>query len=315
MGLDMANKSKAAGSFLGGLLNNPGAVILGALAIGLLFFGNDIRKAFGSLGASIGGGLGDINVNLPSINLPAINFPEINFPDFSNIFQGFQDQLSSLAGQTVDGVTIPDDNVVNPDGTVSGSPPTFSLSDFETQEALNQLELNRLKSQLEQALFDIPAEENISGSEFATAINQTEFERRRDAVLESNALNEIIEPIRTIIGDGPDQIIVPPGDELGFVEVTPGSTFTGAGVTTFGDNIIDTFGEVLNIFPDLRANQIDDLLLQNPGLTASEFRLINPTPETSLSSAGVDPDQTLLNSSGGFGGLTPQQIFSLISGL
>jgi len=64
----------------------------------------------------------------------------------------------------------------------------------------------------------------------------------------------------------------------------------------------------------LRANQIDDLLEQNQGLTASQFRLINPIPETSLSSEGVDPAQVLLNSASGFTGLTPEQIAQLLTG-
>jgi len=43
-------KAKAAGQFLGGIFNNPGVIILGGLAIALLFFQKDIRNAFGSLG-------------------------------------------------------------------------------------------------------------------------------------------------------------------------------------------------------------------------------------------------------------------------
>jgi len=74
-------KARSAGSFLGGIFNNPGIVILGALAIGLLFFQKDIKNAFGSLGQ----GLGNITlpeINLPTINLPTINLPEIKFPEF-----------------------------------------------------------------------------------------------------------------------------------------------------------------------------------------------------------------------------------------
>jgi len=69
--------AKTAGSFLGGILNNPGAVILGGIVIALLFFSGDIRKAFGSFGESFG------KIELPDINLPEINFPEIKFPEFN----------------------------------------------------------------------------------------------------------------------------------------------------------------------------------------------------------------------------------------
>jgi len=72
-------KAKSAGSFIGGLFNNPTFLILGALTVALLFFQNDIRKAF----ASLGGSLGNIEVNLPEIKLPEIKFPE--FPTFPEI--------------------------------------------------------------------------------------------------------------------------------------------------------------------------------------------------------------------------------------
>jgi len=71
-------KARSAGSFIGGIFNNPGIIILGGLAIALLFFQKDIRNAFGSLGQ----GLGNIEVNLPEIKLPEIKFPEFTFPEF-----------------------------------------------------------------------------------------------------------------------------------------------------------------------------------------------------------------------------------------
>jgi len=65
-------KARTAGSFLGGIFNNPGIIILGALAIALLFFQKDIRTAFGNLGK--------IDITLPEF--PKIEFPDITFPDF-----------------------------------------------------------------------------------------------------------------------------------------------------------------------------------------------------------------------------------------
>jgi len=81
--------ARSAGSFLGGIFNNPGVVILGGLAILLLFFQKDIKEAFGSLGENFG------KIELPAITLPEITFPEITFPefpefpDFSSFFQNF----------------------------------------------------------------------------------------------------------------------------------------------------------------------------------------------------------------------------------
>jgi len=104
----MVKKARAAGQFLGGILNNPAVVILGGLAIVLLIFRGNISQAFADLGKSISGGLGDINIQLPEISLPSFpeisfpelpsfpeitfpelpSFPEITFPDFSNLFGG-----------------------------------------------------------------------------------------------------------------------------------------------------------------------------------------------------------------------------------
>jgi len=71
-------KARAAGSFLGGLANNPAVVIIAIVLGGLFLFRDKISDAFGSLGE----GLGDINISLPDINLPEFKFPEFNFPEF-----------------------------------------------------------------------------------------------------------------------------------------------------------------------------------------------------------------------------------------
>ncbi len=106
------------------------------------------------------------------------------------------------------------------------------------------------------------------------------------------------------------EVIVPAGDEFG---IGGGSGFIG-GVTTFGDNLVDTLGEVLQAFPNLSASQAANLLADNQGLTQSQFKFINPFGSSSISSAGVDPDQIFNNSSGGFSGLTPTQIAQLLTG-
>jgi len=70
-------KARTAGSFLGGIFNNPGIIILGGLAIALLFFQKDIREAFGNLGK--------INIELPEFKFPEFTFPEITFPTLPEI--------------------------------------------------------------------------------------------------------------------------------------------------------------------------------------------------------------------------------------
>jgi len=237
----MVNKSKAAGSFLGGITNNLGVVGI-ALGLGALFIFRDkisdfFQKGFESLKFP------DINIDLPAF--PEIKFPEFPaFPDFSNIFQ--QDQSSSIAGQTVDGITIPADNIVNPDGTVSGSPPTFDLTEFERQAALDQLEINRLRSQLENELAAIPASEDISGAEFTKAINEAEFRARQQ------------DPVQIVIDQNVQTDI-------------EGNQFSGGGISFQGGSvtetpirflslgqIIDRFGVSASRAADIRAQALND---------------------------------------------------------
>jgi len=116
--------AKSAGSFLGGILNNPGAIILGGIAILLVFFASDIRKAFGSFGESFG------KIELPDITLPTFNFPEITFPsfgdiefpsfdfDFPDFGKGFED-LASTITQGLDDISktfVPPESIDVPFG-------------------------------------------------------------------------------------------------------------------------------------------------------------------------------------------------------
>jgi len=90
-------KARAAGSFLGGLANNPAIVIIALVLGGLFIFKDRISGAFGSLGE----GIGDINIQLPEINLPEIKLPEITLPeiklpDFTGLFAGLQEQQTDF---------------------------------------------------------------------------------------------------------------------------------------------------------------------------------------------------------------------------
>ena len=100
-------------------------------------------------------------------------------------------------------------------------------------------------------------------------------------------------------------IIVPKGDELG---LGGGPSFI-SGVTTFGDNLVDSLTEVLSIFPSLTASQARDVLEEYPDLTGSQFRLIDPDV------INITGEEQIYNvSSGGFTGLTPEQIAKLLTG-
>ena len=104
-------KARSIGTGIGSFFNNPGVIVLGVLAVVLIFFQGDIRRAFGSLGESISsgiGGLGDINIQLPSIELPSFELPEIKLPEIT------LPELPSLpdifgAGGGVTQITTPED--------------------------------------------------------------------------------------------------------------------------------------------------------------------------------------------------------------
>jgi len=82
----LVDKSRVAGSFLGGIFNNPGVILLGGLAIALFLFRDKISEAVGGLGEGL------VNVNLPEIKLPDITFPELpalpELPSLPDIFRG-----------------------------------------------------------------------------------------------------------------------------------------------------------------------------------------------------------------------------------
>jgi len=87
-------KARAAGSFLGGIFNNPGIVIIAAIGLALFIFKDRISEAFGSIGQNFG------NIELPDINLPDINLPDINFPEFPEFpeFPDFGDFFDFFGG-------------------------------------------------------------------------------------------------------------------------------------------------------------------------------------------------------------------------
>lgn len=127
-------KARSIGTGLGSFFNNPGVIILGALAVVFLFFQGDIRKAFGSLGESISGGLGDINIQLPEIKLPDITFPSF---DISNIFpsqEQFPEAVLTPEGEVATlPLSQPGEGLPNPaDQPTNPTPIDIALSEGAT---------------------------------------------------------------------------------------------------------------------------------------------------------------------------------------
>jgi len=315
----MVKKAKAAGQFLGGLLNNPAVVIIGLVLGGLFIFRDRISEGF----AGIAEGFGNIDIKLPDINLPEINFPEFpqiefpEFPDFTDIFKGLQDQifglqsqLSSLAGQTVTGsegqdVMIPPDTTIDPETGIvtSSTPPTQDTvsGGLGSQE----IEFNKLKSQLFGTLTNL----GVSAFEAGELLTPVEFDMG-GGFLE---LDKILQSFNTPFTP-PDQ---PPQDFGTTVIQSLGTEqeFIGGGVGFMGGSVsptpITTLTQVLDLFPQATASQAANFLAEFSGILP-EAALQQGLEVVSLSSAPDDPPQLFNQSSVGTVGISPQELFKLL---
>jgi len=249
--------AKAAGGFLGGILNNPGAVILGGIAIALLFFSGDIRKAFGSLGENFGK-IELPAITLPTINLPEINFPEINFPDFPD-FSFLGDIFGNIGGSTNDPFNPPDE-------------PT------PVDDPILDSDLGPITPGTNCVLMPDGTVSCDTGPQFDVCVAFPQLCAPGAGGPPPDIPPEIFDP-GGLIGGGPPPIIIP--DDISAQIEGPESEFGGGpsfigGITTFGSDIVDTLSEVLNIFPGLSASQAADALASNPGLLPGEFAQIDP---------------------------------------
>jgi len=264
-------KEKAAGQFAGGFFNNPGVVILGALAIVFLFFRGDIRQAF----ASIGEGFGQINIEAPDITFPPIN---IGFPD------PFPE---ATAGGDPVPLSQPGEGLLNPaDMPTDPTPVDVALNPPPGVEPTPISEINPEFPESSLFEFNPPGivgfgvlGENLQGisEETATAagiVPGTSFEdaiRLLDQFLAGDTGAAVTPaPAPTPTQEG--AIVVGEESALG-----GGPSFEG-GTTTFAnlDEIVDSLSEVLQIFPSLTASQARDTLSEFPGLTFREFAVIDP---------------------------------------
>jgi len=295
-------KAKAAGSFFGAIFGNPIVALL-LLGLGaLLIFRKDITNFLDK-------GIGNITlpeIKLPDITLPDITLPDIpnpfedfKFPDFSGFFTGLQEQQENFFTKLINQFNLD----VSPD----------------IPKPIKMVEDTGLLSQ-----------EDVLKCECGSTITQDAFGNVQQLCKVCDKPPSAVTPpqdLGGIFGTGLlDFLGLTPAQEFaiskgGFnvPESNPfgiggGGSFIG-GTTTFGDssNIVDTLSEVLNIFPNLTASQAADALAQNVGLTANEFAQVDPDI-INISSAGFDPEQIFNNASGGFSGLTPQQIAFILTG-
>jgi len=329
----MGKKQKAAsavartgGSFIGGITNNPGIVIIALILGGLFLFRDKISEGFGGLFE---------NFKFPEIPNPFENFtnpfedfvfptftnpfedfefPTFELPDFSGFFEGFQEQFTGLQEQQqnflsqlqLDFNKFFNQPLEQPQKMVEDTgllpPGTCQCGSTITQDAFGNVNQTcktcevtdtQLPS-LDPALNipTLPGGPNAGLLAFLGLTPAQVFALEKQG-LDPNQFSQLQEEAVNIFGTG------------------GGPSFIG-GTTTFGSNIIDTLSEVLNIFPGLSASQAANVLSEFPGLTGSEFKQINPFVP-SISSSGFETQQ-LLNASGGFSGLTSEQIAFILTG-
>lgn len=239
------------------------------LDIGLRESIADITESIDSAVSGLGDFAAQQQANLDSFfQQQQTNF-QSGIDDLFNFFQDQEDNSSVIAGETVvqpDGtiVTIPGDTVINPDGTVtSETPPTQTLSEQAEAEALAALEAGRAKAKLESELDKTFSDPFFGDAELIAAANEAEFQKR---LAEQAVLDSQIAPVQTFI---------PIESEL-----ENNKEFLGGGLSFIGgtirENPIDTFGEVLEAFPELTASQISDFLAEFSGILPSELDRIDP---------------------------------------
>lgn len=318
--------AKKAGQFAGGFFNNPGVVAivggLGAVAITLLFFQNDVRNFFA-------------NLKFPDITLPTINLPDITFPSFDFDFPTIElptiefpsfDFLAAFAppppGSAVDGeitpgdidvpggvVTIPPGQTVDPEtGIVTGPPPTIvstgdDLSTFFGEQ--RPLVFDTLIRAF--GLTPVQAEIELRGAETIEDL---------DTILQR--LNQ--EAIALERGDElPGAVVIPSdiaiAEPLPIIETEISGEFFGGGPSFIGGDILPTLSELIRTGQAETASEAADILAQLKGFTPEEEAFLTPkiiTPEgTIFDFVGGGPPAV---SSPEFEGLTPEEIFAQLVG-
>jgi len=271
----MVKKARAAGSFLGGIANNPGIIIIAALLGGLFIFRDRISGAF----AAIPGALGDINIQLPEIALPAlptINLPEITFPSLPGLPQIFGGGDTEL-----DPANLPPD-VQN----------TGLLADPTVCECGSTI--------IQDAQGDV--------TQFCKECSPT-----TDQALPGGFIGGLADPnFLNFLGLTPAPPATPsPPNNLDFGELPPG--FEGGGVSFQGGSILP-FGTGQNI-GDLSLSEIIDRFNVTASQAASlrsEAQGFTPEEDVFLQgSQGFNPPAV---SDPQFEGLTPQEIANRLTG-
>lgn len=306
MVLDMVKgKARAAGSFLGGLANNPAIVIIALVLGGLFIFRDRISGAFGSLGES----LGDINIQLPDINLPELKLPEFNLPEFK--FPEFKfpelmlPDFSGLFGQG--GITPPaQDPAGDPDlsiGLAGG-----------IQQRRRDLERGLLERELEAA--DIPLRDigdetlGLSPAQRFAFIERgvipTGFQVVGGELVQEAAPSNLL----NLSGLISDQKV------SSFLLDDPTQQFAGGGVSFIGGSIFETpiqnlsLSQIIDKFM-VTASQAANIKAIATGFTPEEEVFLQGSQDVGGFFTGFNPPAV---SDQQFAGLTPEEIALRLTG-
>jgi len=310
--LFLVKKARAAGSFLGGIFNNPGVIILGLALGGLIIFRDKISEAFASIPGAVAGGLGDIEINLPDIKFPEFKFPEFKFPDiefpefpdFSNLFGGFQEQLDTL-GKQISEFEFPQ------------LPPLF-VEDPTVSTVPDPLDQNLSPGlaggiqQRQRDLREALAEKGVTPAQ--------QFAAEKGGASSIFGILEFLGLEFAPPAAAESAPVLPPDTSLfGFDEtvlnlIGTSQEFTGGGQGFQGGVInptpITTFSQVIDLFPGITASQAADFLGEFSGILPEAallqgFDVINITG---------DPSQPILDqpSSLGTEGISPQDLFKFL---
>jgi len=328
-------KAKAVGSFLGGIANNPGVVILGIVGITLIIFRDKISQAFADIGAGISGGLGDISISLPEIKFPDFKFPDFKFPDFDFKFPDFD--FGGLFGPAAPGeavngdvtpgeievpggtVIIPPGQTVDPDtGIVTGPPPTIESTTGKGTDISTLF--GELRPQVFDTLIDIgiplaKATEILSGAKTIEDL-QVILNQANTGIF--NQLQGTLGALDKSEKESMIDIEVPPGPST-FQPLPSG--FVGGGPSFIGGSIFETpianlsLSQIIDKFM-VTASQAANIL----AIAKDDFGDFDFGTNTGLGIGSVVGSLPGLSGLGGnvsdpqFQGLTAQEIANILTG-
>jgi len=287
--------ARAGGSFLGGIANNPGIVIIGLVLGGLFIFRDKISEAFGSLGEGL------VNIEFPELpSLPDITFPDITFPefpDFSGFFTGFQEQQQSfftgLQNFFTGSIDLP-----QPQKMVEDTGLIDPLS-CECGSAIIQDAFGNVNQQC------LPCPEP-PGKDPKLALEPSDAE-----LFAKDFPEEFVEkgltPVQKFLVENKGFSV------SSFLTQEPTQQFTGGGVGFIGGSIFETplenlsLSQIIDMF-NVTASQASSLRAEAIGFTPEEQAFLTPKVITPTGTIFDFTNQGSNVSDSQFQGLTPEQI-------